>query len=92
MSMKMDLTQELPKFEIKVTEEKTVMLTIEDIYEYAQVDVMSGKTLKQRIGKITDRFNAEHDVEITTDKMYFIMMKGLESIEIFVGNSTGSST
>lgn len=92
MSVQLDLSQDLPTIDVKLSAEKTVTLTIEDLYDYAQIDALSGRSLKARIGKITDAFNQDHGTELTTDKMYLLMIKGMEMIEVHVGNVSRSST
>ncbi len=81
-----DLQEEIPVLEIKVPGGDTITLAMDEVYEYAMVDSESGKNLKSRINKITERFNQDNGCELSETQVYLLVMKGLEIVQGLVKN------
>lgn len=81
-----DLSRPTPNVNLKISDTKTVTLSLIDIYEYAMIDGENGGTLAERIPAITKKFNDDHDLSLSAEKMYLIIFKGLEACEKLVGN------
>lgn len=87
----LDLSQELPSFDVIVEEGRSIEMTVRDIYELAMEGAGNGVPLRDRIDKIAAKFNAKFNCSLDEDKMFVLMMHGLEAVEAFVGNTGGSS-
>lgn len=88
----LDLREELPSFDVIVSDEQTVEVTTRDIYELAMEGAGSGIALRDRMDKVAKRFNEKFSCDLSEDKVFVLMMAGMEAVEQFVGNTDGSST
>lgn len=88
----LDLSNDLPSIDVIISSDRTLNVTVRDIYELAMINAGSGVPLKDRMDKITEEFNDRFDCDLSEDKMFILMMHGMEAIEEFVGNIAGSST
>lgn len=80
-----DLTQDIPNVNIK-THTGTIVLSLMDIYEYALMDAEQYTSLKDRMPKITKKFNDDNDCNLTEKQLYLVLFKGLEASSSIMGN------